>query len=62
MVVPFERLQEFMVQSRGISKKFFGRNWGASGVGGKALGVWEVILMRFFPQLKEQGVATLPLR
>ena len=51
-----------MVQSRGISRKFFGRNWGASGVGGKALGVWEVILMRFFPQLKESVVATLPLR
>ena len=40
---------EFMVQLRGGLRKLFGRSWVASGVGGKVLGVWVGISMRFSP-------------
>ena len=43
-------------------KEIFWEELGSIRVGGKVLGVWVGILMRFSPPLKEPEVVTLPLR
>ena len=51
-----------MVQLRGGLRKLFGRSWVASGVGGKVLGVWVGISMRFSPSQKEPEEVISPIR